>query len=125
MSDANLPLSGAVSQLLRSWQSVLSTMTGQLGLINVNLGKASNPAIEEEVLSNVASYGKQLGRLQDGLIVILNHLDLQHLDNQETRAIYDLAQLLNDIADLKERHYKENHDSKAVLRPKVQVSIRP
>ncbi|KRR13483.1 hypothetical protein CQ12_40610 [Bradyrhizobium jicamae] len=68
----------------------------------MNLEKITNPA-EEEVLSNVASYGKQLGRLQHGLIVILNHLDLQRLDNEKTRAIYDLAQLLNDIADLKER----------------------
>ena len=36
-------------------------------------GKVSNPAVEEEVLTEVASYGKQLGRIEDVLQVLLAH----------------------------------------------------
>ncbi|WP_407175565.1 hypothetical protein [Bradyrhizobium sp. STM 3562] len=124
MSDANVPFSGAVSQCFRYWQSVVSTLNGQLGLINVNVVKASDPAVEEKILTNVASYGKQLGRLQDGLIVMLNHLELGELEDHEVRAIYELAQLLNDIADVKQSHYQQDHYEKRPLRPKIQIALR-
>jgi hypothetical protein len=31
----------------------------QIGLFNVNLGTSSDPAVESQVLSDVASYGKR------------------------------------------------------------------
>src|SRR5262245_24361470 len=35
--------------------------------------KSSNPEVEEEVLTDIASYGKQLGRIEDMLTVLLDH----------------------------------------------------
>ena len=74
-------------------------------------GPRLNPAIEADALS-VASYGKQLGRIGEALIVLLKHLDLGKLSHDETRAIGDLKSMLNEIA-----NKKVNHGAKLVLRP--------
>jgi hypothetical protein len=58
MPDVNLPLSGPVTQTF-PWTNY----------ITINVGTSSNPAIEKDALSDVASYGKQLGRIGDALIV--------------------------------------------------------
>ena len=89
----NLPLSGAVTQTFAPWVN-----------FTVNVGQSSNPAIERDALS-VASYGKQLGRIGDALIVLLRHFDHKyHLDPVEKQAIADLASMLNEIANVKEKH---------------------
>lgn len=112
MPDVNLPLSGPVAQAFHFWSSLFSAFGSQIGFINVNLGRSSNPAIEAEVLSEVASYGKQLGRIEDALIVLLKHVRLEGLDKDEARAIDDLKRMLKDIADVKERR-----SQKPALRP--------
>lgn len=88
----NLPLSGAVNQSF-PWTNI----------VTVNLGQSSNPEIEQEVLS-IASYGKQLGRIGDALIVLLRHLPADiRLNHHERRAIADLKAMLREIADAKQR----------------------
>jgi hypothetical protein len=57
MPDFSLPLSGNVAQTINPWTVLFNPQGSQLGLINVNLGTSSNPTIEEEVLSDVASSG--------------------------------------------------------------------
>jgi len=99
MTDFNLPLSGAVTQ------------TFPWSIFTINIGESSNPAIEKDALS-VASYGKQLGRIGDALIVLLNHIDLGKLSPDEEAAIRDLKAMLNEIA-----NKKEKHGAKLVLRP--------
>ena len=68
-----LPLSGNVTQSINPWNWVFNPTGGQFGLVNIALGQSSNPAVEEEVLTDVASYGKQLGRIEDALLVLLAH----------------------------------------------------
>ena len=63
MPDFKLPLSGNVAQTINPWTVFFNPIGSQVGLVNVNLGNSSNPAVEEQVISDVASYGKQLGRL--------------------------------------------------------------
>jgi hypothetical protein len=99
MTDFNLPLSGAVTQ------------TFPWSIFTINLGESSNPAIEKDALS-VASYGKQLGRIGDALIVLLNHVELVGLSPHEVDAIRDLKSMLNEIA-----NNKVAHGAKLVLRP--------
>lgn len=102
MPDVNLPLSGAVTQSF-PWANYFT----------INLGSSSNPAIEKQALSDVASYGKQLGRIGDALIVLLRHLpDADTLSHDEKKAIADLKSMLSEIANVKDRH-----GSKLVLRP--------
>ncbi len=94
MTAIRLPLSGDVTQTF-----------------NINVGESSNPDIEKEAIC-VASYGKQLGRIEDALIVLLNHINLTDLSTHEASAIRDLRCMLDEIANVKEKR-----DAKLVLRP--------
>lgn len=115
MPDVNLPLSGAVAQALKTWFSLFSPSGSQIGLFNVNLGKSSNPVVEEEVLLDVASYGRQLGRIADYLTVLLRHVGPEDakLTPEEQKAVRALKRMLDGIADVKERH-----STKPALRPR-------
>lgn len=112
MSPFNLPLSGGVDQVFKLWVSLFKSVGSQFGLININLGRSSNPAVEQEVLSDVASYGRQLGRIEDALAVLLARLPpTAELTAKERDALADFRQMFNNIADVKARH-----TDKAVLR---------
>ena len=102
MKMFKLPLSGDVTQ----WISPLTAfMTGdQFGLININMGPSSEPDVEEEVMSDVASYGKQLGRVEDALVVLLRYFQPDTLTKKEEDAINVLKTMIDDIADRKEKH---------------------
>ena len=78
---------------------------GQFGLININLGQSSAPDVEAEVLSDVASYGKQLGRIEDALTVLLAHFHPRRaLNAEETAAIDALKDMLEGVAKVKTKH---------------------
>ena len=51
-----LPLSGDVVQSINPFTAFMTG--GQLGLVNINLGQSSDPAVEADVLSDVATYGQ-------------------------------------------------------------------
>jgi hypothetical protein len=103
--DFQLPLSGSVNQSINPFTALFSAFGSQFGVVNVNLGKSSDPAIEAQVLSDVASYGRQLGRIGDVLEVLLTHFRPERaLTAKESKAIDDLKRLLADIADVKERN---------------------
>jgi hypothetical protein len=105
MSTFKLPLSGDVVQSINPWTAFLSPIGSQFGLININLGQSSEPKVEEEALSDVGSYGKQLGRIGDALIVLLAHFHpRQPLSESEAAAIAALKEMLNKVADVKEKH---------------------
>jgi hypothetical protein len=109
MPAFKLPLSGDVVQSINPFTAFMTG--GQFGLININLGQSSEPKVEEDVLSDVASYGKQLGRIGDALIVLLAHF---HPHNKaEKDAIDAVKEMLNDIAGVKEKH------KRPALRPGV------
>jgi len=67
MPDVNLPLSGNVSQTINPWTAYLSAVGSQFGLININVGQTDEENVEKEVLTDVAGYGMQLGRIEDAL----------------------------------------------------------
>ena len=105
MPDFKLPLSGDVAQTINPWTAFFNPIGSQVGLVNINLGTSSNPPVEEQVLSDVASYGRQLGRIGDALAVLLAHFKPDRpLTHAEDRSIRDLKRMLEDIADVKRRH---------------------
>jgi hypothetical protein len=104
-----LPLSGNVVQSINPLTAFMTG--GQFGLVNIDMGQSSEPDVEEEVLSDVASYGKQLGRIGDALIVLLGHFQPKNED--EAKAIDALKDMLNKIADVKEKH------KRPALRPRM------
>jgi hypothetical protein len=98
-----LPLSGDVVQSINPLTAFMTG--GQFGLVNVTLGQSSEPKVEADVLSDVATYGKQLGRIGDALIVLLKHFNpTDPLTPDESKAISELKKMLNEIANVKERH---------------------
>lgn len=105
MTTFELPLSGNVSQLISPWTSWFSNYGSQVGLININLGQSSAPEVEQEILDDVGSYGRQLGRIGDALAVLMTHFHPeQPLDPKEEKAIRALRAMLDEIGDIKERH---------------------
>ena len=105
MPTFKLPLSGDVVQSINPWTAFLSPIGSQFGLINISLGQSSEPKVEQDALSDVASYGKQLGRIGDALIVLLAHFHPRKpLTDEETAAIDALKEMLDKVADVKERH---------------------
>lgn len=103
MPDFQLPLSGNVTQSINPWTALFSPMGNSM--FTVNLGTSSNPPVESQVLSDVASYGKQLGRVGDALLVLLAHFRPERaLAPHEEKAIRDLRRLLEEIAEVKARH---------------------
>jgi len=96
----NLPLSGPVTRTF-PWTNYFT----------VNVGQSSDPEIEKAALS-VASYGKQLGHIGDALIVLLRHVKLHDLSEEEVCAIHDLKSMLHEIASK-----KRSHGARLVLRP--------
>jgi len=112
MPTFKLPLSGDVVQSINSFTAFMTG--GQFGLININMGQSSEPEVEADVLSDVATYGKQLGRIGDALIVLLAHFHpRQPLTDEETDAIAALNELLEKVADVKEKH------KRPALRPRA------
>jgi hypothetical protein len=100
-----LPLSGNVTQSINPWTWFFNPVGSQVGLVNIELGQSANPAIEEEVLSDVASYGKQLGRIEDALVVLLAHFRPERpLTGDEEAAIGSLKEIVSKIAAVKAKH---------------------
>ncbi len=120
MPTFKLPLSGDVVQTISPWTAFMSPIGSQLGLINVTIGQSSEPAVEADTLSDVASYGKQLGRIGDALIVLLAHFHpATPLSQEETAAIDDLKEMLERIADVKDKHKLK------ALRPRTHHTPKP
>ena len=71
------------------------------------MGQSSEPKVEQEVMSDVATYGKQLGRIGDALIVLLAHFNPSTpLAPDESKVIAELKDMLEKIAMVKEKHHR-------------------
>ena len=89
------------------WQAInpwsFYNQGAQLGFVNINLGQTAHPEIEQKVLEDVGSYGKQLGRIGDALEVLIDHVELGKLSRAEADALAILKGQLADIRKIKRR----------------------
>jgi hypothetical protein len=104
------PFGGNVDQAIRTWwfpwSDFLNSITGQeqIGLINIiNEQQAGNVEKEERIVAGVASYGKQLGRINDALNVLISRMDISQIDDSdlhqdERRALEDFSKMFKEIA---------------------------
>lgn len=76
----------------------------QFGLVNIELGMTPRPEIEQAVLDQVGSYGRQLGRIGDALEIILRRGKLSGLTPEEEDALDALKGQLAEIRQVKRRH---------------------
>lgn len=103
MPDFKLPLSGDVIQAINPWNWFFKAEGAQFGLVNINLGKSADPDLEQHILDDVGSYGRQLGRIGEALEVLLDHVKLDRLDAKERAAIEDFRLQLAQVKRLKEQ----------------------
>jgi hypothetical protein len=73
----------------------------QFGLFNIDLGQSRDPGVERQVLDEVGSYGRQLGRIGDALEVVLKHVELGKLSRDETETLALLKAQLIEIDRIK------------------------
>src|ERR1700758_5382844 len=100
MALFKLPLSGDVTQWINP---ITSWWSGNQ--VSVNLGESGSTETEAEILRRVGSYGRQLGKITDALVVLLRHLpDRKNLPPEERKVIDAFDKVANDIADIKEKH---------------------
>ncbi|HEY0105892.1 MAG TPA: hypothetical protein VGB91_07390 [Rhizomicrobium sp.] len=104
MSDFTMPLGGAVTQSILPWSWAFGGSNNQYGLFNIYLGQSSNPDVEREAL-DVASYGKQLGRIEEALLVLIDKAFPDPLPaGAQKDAIDDLKSMIHEINLVKKRH---------------------
>ena len=109
MPEVDLPLSGPVVQTFNvSWPFSFPSPYRP----TVSVGTSAQPDIEREVLVEAGSYGRQLGRIGDALLVLLKHVNMEELTEDEAKAIRELKLMLETVADIKERYGVKN-----VLKP--------
>jgi hypothetical protein len=86
------PLGGDVTQWIRtSW---IKSLSDQTGFININNVRAGDPELERRIIEDVASYGRQLGRMMEALDVVVGHLRLgegKDLTADERHALRDFS----------------------------------
>jgi hypothetical protein len=75
----------------------------QFGFINIDLGQTAHPEVEQTILDEVGSYGRQLGRIGDALEVLLKHVDLKGLSREEMDTIDVLRGQLAAVRKVKQR----------------------
>jgi len=86
----------------------------QFGFINIDLGQTNHPDVEQKILDEVGSYGRQIGRIGDALEVLLNHVELGKLKPEERDAIDILRGQLAEVRKVKDRSLPQ-----AAKRPKT------
>ena len=104
MPDFKLPLSGDLVQAINPWNWVFRPVGGQFGLVNINLGKSADPDLEQRILDDVGSYGRQMGRLGEALEVLLAHVKLEGLDPKEHAVLDDFRMQMAQVKRLKVQH---------------------
>ena len=104
------PLSGDVVQDILPWTWWLR-FAGQLGLVNINLGRTPDPDAERRILDEVGSYGRQLGYISEALQAVIEatltkeggELDRAKLSDKQIAALVQLKELVDQVDEIKKR----------------------
>ena len=103
-SGGAAPWSGGVAQAINPWRFITTLMGNQFSLFTVNLGRSSAPQVEADILENVGSYGRQIGRISEALEVLVKRLPRDNLSDDERAAIEDFSSQMREIKRIKDRH---------------------
>jgi hypothetical protein len=66
-------------------------------------GKILRSVLEEQILNDVGSYGRQIGQIGDALRVLVDHVKLDGLKPEEERALKALRYQLDEVDRLKSK----------------------
>lgn len=104
MFGIRAPLSGDVTQ------DIAPSIGGQLGLLNINATRSGDPGLEQRIITQVASYGRQLGRLVEAVDVLARRQSRRGLGEADIRALDQLHDLAERIAAVKEQEALDQVD---------------
>jgi hypothetical protein len=102
-TGGSAPFAGGVAQTINPWSWMARVVGNQFSFFTVNLGRSSAPEVEAEILQNVGSYGRQLGRLSDVVEVLVRQLPREHLTDEDRIALDDFAAQMREIKRIKAR----------------------
>ena len=102
-SGGNGPFSGGVAQNILPWNWIANFTGSKFSWFTVNLGRSSAPEVEADILDEVGSYGRQLGRIGDVLEVLVNRLPRDSLSEHERAAVEDFSAQLREIRRIKRK----------------------
>ncbi len=103
-SSVQYPLSGAVNQAFDFMNSCFRAVGSQFGLVNITVGNSADPEVEKEILEDVGTYGRQLGRIGDVLQILVDKGNLGRLSDDQKKALSDFAYQMNKIEEIKKKH---------------------
>ena len=106
MANFQMPLSGNVTQTINPMTWFNNLAGGRFGLINIDLGKSSDPALEQRILDEVGSYGRQIGQLSDAMNAVLDHLPTETWSPDGRKAVRKFRDLLADVNDVRAQHQR-------------------
>jgi len=89
------------------WQAInpwnFYNQGARFGLINIDLGQTPRPDLEQKILDEVGSYGRQLGRIGDALEVLMRRLPLTELTREERTTLDILKGQVAEIRQIKQK----------------------
>jgi hypothetical protein len=101
------PLSGDVTQDV---ETSLIRSIGDLGFININTSRAGDPDLERRITGQVASYGRQLGRMLDAVDVLIRTGRKGSLSVEDQQALDAVQSMRAEIEQVKQRSAAERVD---------------
>ncbi len=118
--NAFFPFSGDVAQAINPWHFWAQLAGAQIGFVNIQ-GRTTKPEVERLILTEVGSYGRQLGVIGDALEVIVKRLDINDasFSDEDKLALLKLVEQVEQI-----RAVKENMRFRAERRPLTGDSAR-
>ena len=99
MQDFSLSLAPSrLDQVINPWT---------WNLFTINLGQSSDPKVEQRVLDEVGSYGRQIGQIGDALGVLVSQVDRAKLTDEQNKALDKFEDQLKLVALIKEQRKLE------------------
>ena len=94
--------SGDVSQWFQMFSPTISLDNSPVSFFSVNLGQSSASEVEDRVLNEVGSYGKQLGKIGDVMAIIVSRMVKEDgLSPEDEKALWSLKLMLDSIESIK------------------------
>jgi len=92
------PFGGAVTQAFDIWSNWFQNID-QFGLINIDLGRTAKPDLERRILTEVGSYGHQIGRMSDALEVLIDQakLDRTNLSDAQIAVLHEFRDMMAQV----------------------------
>lgn len=93
----------------------LASGTGQIGLVNISGAASAKPEVEADIVENVATYGRQLGRISDVLQSMLARMHADAWDSDDAQAVRAFREMNAKIAAVKARYLAPTQENVDLL----------